>query len=314
METVNPAATPPAPKGKKVRPSIRYDRGEVITAYIFLLPLLVGVVLFFIIPIVQTLGYSFTKYKGLGTPEWIGMSNFVKLFTKDKKFTYELRNTFSFVLGTVPVTLAISMVLASLLNQRIRGRSFFRTVLFLPNVTMTVVVAMVWQWLLNAEYGIINAALRALFGISPRWFSDTSLTMFSMCLIAVWQGCGYCIVILLAGLQNISPTYYEAARIDGANSIQQFLRITVPLLTPTIFFLLVTRVIAAFNQFDLVYMIASTPGPVQNSLRTLVLGIYQSGFSDFAMGYACAKATILFIIIMIVTFLQMIGEKHWVNY
>jgi multiple sugar transport system permease protein len=206
------------------------------------------------------------------------------------------------------------MVMAALLNQKIKGRSFFRTVLFLPNVTMTVVVAMVWQWLLNADYGIINSVLRATLGIAPRWFSDTNLTMISMCLIAIWQGCGYCIVILLAGLQNISPTYYEAARIDGASAVQQFFKITVPLLTPSIFFLLVTRVIGAFNQFDLVYMIASEAGPIQNSLRTLVLGIYQSGFTEFAMGYGCAKATVLFIIIMIVTFLQMLGEKYWVNY
>lgn len=314
MTTVNPAAARPPRADGKGRHIHRYNRKEAITAYCFLLPLLVGVVLFFIIPIVQTLGYAFTKYKGMGTPEWIGINNFVKLFTRDKKFGYELRNTFTFVLGTIPITLAISLVLASLLNQRVRGRSFFRTVLFLPNVTMTVVVAMVWQWLLNAEYGIVNVALKSLIGISPRWFSDTKLTMFSMCLIAVWQGCGYCIVILLAGLQNISPTYYEAARIDGASSVQQFFKITIPLLTPTLFFLLITRMIAAFNQFDLVYMIASTPGPVQNSLRTLVLGIYQSGFSDFAMGYACAKATILFGIVMIVTFLQMLGEKYWVNY
>lgn len=124
----------------------------------------------------------------------------------------------------------------------------------------------------------------------------------------------YCIVILLAGLQNISDTYYEAARIDGANGVQQFFKITIPLLTPTLFFLLVTRVIAGFNQFDLVYMLADGPGPIQNSLRTLVFGIYQSGFQEFAMGYACAKAVILFLIIMVVTFLQTMGEKHWVHY
>ena len=312
--SMNPAVAPKPRLDKQGRYSLRYDKGEVATAYLFLLPLLACIVLFFIIPIGQTLSYGFTKYKGLGTPEWIGLNNYVKMFTRDKKFGMELSNTFAFVIGTVPLTLAISMVMAALLNQKIKGRTFFRTVLFLPNVTMTVVVAMVWQWLLNADYGIISSLLRSTLGVAPRWFSDTNLTMISMCLIAIWQGCGYCIVILLAGLQNISPTYYEAAKIDGANSVQQFFKITVPLLTPSIFFLLVTRVIGAFNQFDLVYMIASVPGPIQNSLRTMVLGIYQSGFSEFAMGYGCAKATVLFIIIMIVTFLQMLGEKYWVNY
>lgn len=291
-----------------------WDRGEVVTAYLFLLPLLVGIAAFFIVPIAQTIGYSFTKWKGVGAPQWVAFNNYIKLFTRDTKFMLELKNSLIFVLGSIPATLAISVVVASLMNSKIKGTSFYRVIYFLPNVTMVAVVVMIWRWLLNSQYGIVDTVLGSLFGIRPAWLTDVNLTMLSMCMISIWSGAGYCIVILLAGLQNISDTYYEAARIDGANGIQQFFNITVPLLTPTLFFLLVTRVIAAFNTFDLVYMLADTPGPIQNSLRTLVFGIYQSGFSDFAMGYACAKAVILFIIIMIVTFLQTLGEKHWVHY
>ena len=135
-----------------------------------------------------------------------------------------------------------------------------------------------------------------------------------MCVISIWSGMGYCIVIILSGLQSIGTTYYEAAKIDGANAVQRFISITFPMITPTIFFLLITRVIGAFNQFDLVYMLGGNEGPVQESLRTLVFGIYKSGFVEYSMGYASAKAVILFGIILIVTFFQFLGEKKWVNY
>lgn len=309
----NPAAplADGAVRRKKISPEAAKESA---VAYLFLLPLFVGVVLFFLVPILQTFFYSFTKWKGVGSFTPVGFGNYVKLFTNDSTFVRELQNTIVFVLGSVPGTLIISMILAALMNTKIRGVPFYRVIYFLPNVTMTAVVAMIWRWLLNSQYGVADALLYLLVGIRPAWMSDTHLTMFSMCVISVWSGIGYCIVIMLAGLQNISESYYEAARIDGATGIQQFFHITVPMLTPTLFFLLVTRVIGAFNQFDLVYMLAGTSGPVQNSLRTLVFGIYESGFSDFAMGYACAKSVILFLIILLVTFLQMRGEKRWVNY
>lgn len=305
--------------GRSLRYRNRYDKKEILVAYLFLLPLLVGIALFFIVPIVQTFYYSFTKWKGIGTATWVGLKNYTKMFTKDKTFGTEIINTFAFVLGSVPLTLIIAIVLAAMMNSKIKAVGFFRVVYFLPNVTMTAVVVMIWRWLLNSQYGIVDTCLDALFGIRPAWMSDTNLTMLSMCMISVWAGAGYCIVILLSGLQSISPTYYEAARIDGANGVQQFFKITVPLLTPTIFFLLITRIIAAFNQFDMVYLMSDNStsgavGPIANSLRTLVFGVYQSAFADMQMGYACAKAVFLFFVILAVTIFQMIGEKRWVNY
>jgi multiple sugar transport system permease protein len=304
----------PLPEQGPTLKIIRYRWQEALVAYLFLLPLLVGVVLFFVIPISQAFYYSLTKWRGIGAMTWIGLDNFAKLFSSDLTFRAELRNTIVFVFGSIPGTLVLAVLAATLMNARIKGVSFYRVIYFLPNVTMVAVVAMIWRWLLNSQFGIVNAVLRPLFGIGPAWMSDTRYTLFSMCIIAIWSGLGYCIVILLAGLQGISPTYYEAACIDGATPVQQFFRITVPLLTPTLFFLLVTRVIGAFNQFDLVYMLADSPGPIQNSLRTIVFGIYQSGFQNFAMGYACAKAVVLFAIVMVVTFIQFKGEKRWVHY
>lgn len=292
----------------------RAKKKEAGIAYLFLLPLFVGVVLFFIIPIIQSFWYSLTSWKGVGEAEFVGMNNFVRLFTSDKKFGSEFKNTMVYVFGSIPLTIFLALLIANLLNASIRGVSFYRVIYFLPNVMMGAVVAMVWKWLLNSRYGLIDAVLDFFFGIRPAWLSDVKLTMFSMCVISIWSGMGYCIVIILSGLQNIGHTYYEAAKIDGANAVQRFLHITFPLITPTIFFLLVTRIIGAFNQFDLVYMLSENEGPVQESLRTMVFGIYKSGFVEYSMGYASAKAVILFGIILIVTFFQFLGEKKWVNY
>lgn len=309
-----------ADPGRKLRYHAKYRGSDVLTAYIFLLPLLVGIVLFFIVPIVNTFYYSTTNWKGIGDATFTGFKNYTKLFTKDKEFNHELVNTLVFVAGSVPLTLIFALVFAALMNAKIRAVGFFRVVYFLPNVVMGTVVVMVWRLILNGEYGVVNSILGAVFGIKPGWMTDPDIVMISMCIISVWSGCGYCIVILLSGLQSISETYYEAAKIDGASGVQQFFRITVPLVTPTLFFLLVTRIIAAFNQFDMVYMIAGSggtsgaAGPVASALRTIVFGVYESAFCDMQMGYACAKAVILFFIILIVTVIQMVGEKKWVNY
>lgn len=294
----------------------RYDQKEVATAFVFLLPLVTGIILFFVIPIAQAFFYSLTKWKGVGPMTFVGLDNFSKLFTKDTKFVGELRNTIAFVFGSVPLTLMIALAIAALMNTVRKGVGVYRVIYFLPNVTMVAVVAMIWKWLLNSQYGIVDTVLDFMLGIRPAWLGNTNLTMLSMCMIAIWSGMGYCIVILIAALQSIDKSYYEAATIDGANGFQQFRCITVPLVTPTIFFLLITRIIQAFNQFDLVYMLVpgGTYGPIHRSLATVVFGIYDSAFQNFAMGYACAKAVILFAIIMLVTFIQFVGEKRWVKY
>ena len=184
--------------------NIRYSKSaikESVTAYIFLLPLLIGVVMFFISPIFQTFYYSLTKWKGVGEATFVGLDNFKRMFTTDPVFKSEIKNTFMFVFGSIPATVLIALVIASLLNAKIKGVSVYRVIFFLPHVMMGAVVAMVWKWLLNSKYGLINAILEPVFGISPAWMSDTRLTMLSMCIMAIWHGMGFCIVIILAGLQ-----------------------------------------------------------------------------------------------------------------
>jgi multiple sugar transport system permease protein len=294
----------------------KYRKNEVFTAFLFLTPLIIGIALFFIIPISQAIFYSFTTWKGAGEATFIGFRNYVKLFTADKNFLGEMVNTFMFVIGSIPLTLAVSLVFATLINASGKAVGAYRVIYFLPNVTMPAVVAMIWKWLLNSQYGIVDTILFFLLGIRPAWLSDTSLTMVSMCMIAIWSGAGYCIVILIAGLNNIDTSYYEAARTDGANKLQSFFHITLPLMTPMLFFLLITRMIFAFNQFDLAYMLmpSGNRGPIHRSLATVVFGIYDSAFNNFSMGFACAKAVILFIVIMLFTFIQFKGEKRWVYY
>jgi len=298
----------------------RFKKEQVITAYIFLLPLVVGVMIFFVVPIVHTFYYAFTDWRGFGTANFIGFGNFRRMFTADPRFFNELRNTFVFVVSVVPLSIGIALVASSLLNTGIKGVGVYRLIYFLPNLTMAAVAVLIWRWLLNSQFGIVNEMLDALFGMRIAFFADTRFTMASMSMVAIWQGVGYCIIFILAGLQGIDRTYYDAARIDGANGFQQFLRITVPLITPTIFFLVIIRTIFAFNQFELVYLLAEThqqmgaAGPILRSIETMVYGIFRSGFQEFSMGYACAKSIILFFIIMIITLIQFIGEKRWVNY
>jgi multiple sugar transport system permease protein len=293
----------------------KYNKEQLVTSYIFLLPLAAGVVVFFVIPIVQDFYYALTQWKGASEAVFIGLGNFKRLFTADDHFALEIRNTFVFVIGTIPLTIFTALVFSCMLNSDIKGLSVYRVVYFLPNVTMTAVIAVIWKGILNSRFGFINMILGKLIGIQPAWLTDVKLTMFSVCVIGIWAGVGYCIVVVLSGLQGIDRSYYESAKIDGASGIQQFFHITFPLITPSLFFLVIIRAIGAFNQFDLVFLLGDgNYGPVTKSIATLVFGMYQSGFQDFEMGYACAKAVILFFIILIVTLFQMIGEKYWVNY
>ena len=162
----------PAISERELRYRQRYNGKEVLTAFLFLLPLLVGIILFFIVPIVETFYYSFTRWKGIGTAQWIGINNYIKMFTRDTKFGMEVSNTFVYVLGSVPLTLIVAVIFAAMMNSKIRAVGFFRVIYFLPNVTMATVVVMIWRWLLNSQYGLVDIILDALFGIRPAWMTD----------------------------------------------------------------------------------------------------------------------------------------------
>ena len=203
-------------------------------AYVFIAPMVIGTLIFGIVPILYSAGLSLMKWDGLGEKTFNGLTNFVNLM-KDEKFRYEIRNTLVYTIAVVPITLMLSLGVANLLNKGFQATGFFRVIYFLPNIVMPVAVAMVWRFLLNSKVGLVNVFLRVLHLPTPGWISDPKYIMASLVIISVWSGVGYNAIIMLAGLQGISPSLYESARLDGASSIRIFWKITFPLLSPTLF-------------------------------------------------------------------------------
>ena len=286
--------------------------------YIFIAPVILGTLTFSAGPVLYSFYMSLTDWDGLspGTPPFVGFGNFISLF-RDSYIFKEFTNTLIYAVGVVPLTIMIAIILANFLNSRVPARSFFRVVYFLPIVTMPIAVAMVWRWLFNSEMGLVNFLFRP-FGLNPQWLGDAKWIMPALIIVSVWSGVGYATVILIAGLQSIAPMYYEVAEIDGANFLTKFFRITLPLLSPTIFFLLITEFIGAFKAFDIVFMFSgasnTSRGPVTDAIRTMVYGIYERGFTFRTMGYAAAQAVLLFGFILIFTGLQFLLQSKTVFY
>jgi multiple sugar transport system permease protein len=233
----------------------------------------------------------------------------------DRELYIEFFNTIKYMIGAVPCTILLALGVANLLNQKVRGRAFFRTAFFLPMVTMSTAIAAVWRWLYNSQYGLVNYLTRP-FGWNPMWLGDARFIMAAVIIVAVWSGIGHASIILLAGMQNIPKTFYEAAEIDGAGSFRKFTLITVPLLSPSIFFLTITSMMGAFKAFDLIFMFSGgwDSGPISMAVRTMVYGIYHKGFVLMKMGYAAAEAVVLFAIILLVTLFQFYLQKKLVFY
>jgi multiple sugar transport system permease protein len=285
-------------------------REEMITGYLFLLPNLLGFLVFALLPIVAALALTFTKWDLISPPTFVGLSNY-GLLLHDSLFWQTAWNSVYYTVGAVPIAVFIAFWLALLLNRAIRGVVFFRTVFFLPYVTLTVAIAIVWDWLYNPDIGLFNYLL-GLMGIhGPLWLESTTWAMPAVIVMSDWQGIGYPILIFLAGLQGIPEEYYEAARIDGASWWQQIRYITVPLLSPATFFILTTSFIGAMQAFDQFYVM--TQGGPAYSTTPLVMYIYQSGFEFFRMGYAATLAAVLFLAIFLITIVQWRVAKSWVH-
>jgi multiple sugar transport system permease protein len=287
-----------------------------------MLPFMVGMIVFYLYPIISAFTHSFTKWTGYTAAVFTGLQNYSTAID-DPLLRKELYNTIRYILLSLPLSIGVALVFAELLNSKIRGRGFYRVLFYLPNITMSVVVVLVWRMLLNTRFGLITMAVKAIFGNCPSFLADPEYVMYTMVMMSVWTSMGYNIIYLLAGLQSIPETYFEACRVDGGNAFACFFRIKLPLITPTLFYLAVTGVISGFNQFDYAFLLStsaagggalSMESPVFDALRTVVTGIYNSGFIFGDMGYACAKAIILFIIILIVTVFQFKVQKKWVNY
>ncbi len=305
------AVTTPA-RGR-FRDFLGSNRGrEAIEAYILILPTIIGLIVFTASPVLASLYYSFTRWNLLSTPKWQGFDNYIELLTEDPLFWITIKNTGFYVLGTVPTGTVLALLLAIALNQKIRFVAVFRTIYFLPVVSSVVAISVLWLWLYQSDFGLVNELLRALGFRGVRWLSSVTWAMPAIIIMSIWHGLGYNIVIFIAGLQGIPQDYYEAATVDGANSWHKFINITIPLLSPVTFFVLTLSVINSFQVFAQAYVM-TRGGPV-NATKTIVYYLFQQGFENFHMGYASALAYVLFVIIVSLTLFQFWFQKRWVHY
>jgi multiple sugar transport system permease protein len=293
------------------RSGLRPMQGELIWVWVFLAPTLIGLLFGTLGPVLAAIGISFTDWDVITTPIFAGLDNYKRL-VGDPTFSKALVNTLYYVGVMVPVSTILAVLFAFLLNQKLRAVTWYRTAYFLPVVSSTVAVALVWSWIYSKDFGLLNYVLRQ-FGVDPiGWLSSTAWAMPAVIVMGIWGNLGAGIVIFLAGLQSIPETYYEAASVDGANSFQRFFRITIPLITPSLFFYFIITMIDAFQTFESIY-IMTRGGPV-NSTTTIVYYIYRNGFRNFKMGYASSQAIILFLVIMVLTLLYWRLQERWVVY
>lgn len=279
--------------------------------YLFVAPLILGLVVFTYGPVLAAFVLSFTKGDYISTPRWIGLENYVTLLD-DKLFWQSMRNTLYYVVGVVPAGMVLALLLALAMNQKLRGIVIFRTIFFLPTISSSVAISLMWLWIYNPEFGAFNFLLDQIGIRGPAWLSSPQWAMPAVIIMAVWRGVGYNMLIYLAGLQGIPDTFYEAASIDGAGAWAKFWNITVPLLSPTTFMLLILSLIGAFQVFEYTYVMTGG-GPVYATL-TLVLHVYNNAFRNFQMGYASALAYVLFFILLGLTIFQFRLQRRWVHY
>lgn len=287
-------------------------RRQNLAGWLFVGPVIFGVIAFQLAPVVVSLFVSQTNWSGLNVPEYLGLGNYVELFTADPKFYDSLRNTVLFTVAVVALSIVGGMVLALLCNTQMRGVGVFRTLYFSPVVTNVIAIGFVWFWLYEPNNGLINVVL-GWFGLpTPAWLSDPSTALAAVIVVAIWQGVGYPMVILLAGLQAIDKSLLEAAVVDGAGPVRKFFSVTLPLLTPSIFFLTITQFISSFQVFGIIYVMTS--GGPNNATSVFIYQIYETAFAHGRLGYAAAMGWVLFLIVGLVTAIQWFTEKRWVHY
>lgn len=308
-------ARPAAGLSPAVSPVTRFARQpavrEAFAAYCFLLPGLVPMIVFVLWPIVAGLALSLLRWNLLQPWTFVGPANYVRLLG-DAEFWKALRVSGTFMAGVVPAGVALSLVLALALNRGRRGVVVYRTLYFMPVVTATVAIALLWRWLYAGEVGLINTLL-SLVGIAgPDWLGDTAWALPAVMIMSVWKGLGYTMVLFLAGLQGIPEHLYDAAKIDGASAWARFRHVTLPLLSPTTFFIVVVGVIGGLQVFDQVFVM--TGGGPARATVTVSYFIYETGFKLLNMGYAAAIAFVLFLIIFGATLLQWRLQNRWVHY
>jgi multiple sugar transport system permease protein len=276
--------------------------------WLFLIPIIIGLLVFRLIPIGAAIYFSFTHWSLLGSPQFVGLGNFKEAFTSDL-FLQTLGNTVQFSMIYIVGSMVLGLFLAVLINTKMKGVNVFRAIIYLPVVTSAVAIGIVWNWILGPNIGFIAQVL-ANFGIAaPYWLGDSRIALQTVSSVQVWKMSGYYMILFLAGLQAISSQILEAARIDGANKFQSFFRVTLPMLAKTVFFVLTVTVIDSFKNFELIY--AMTKGGPQNSTNTLVYNVYLNAFEYFRIGYASSVAMILLAFVGILTAFNFWARKKW---
>jgi multiple sugar transport system permease protein len=273
--------------------------------------MMLGFAVFTLFALIASLFLSLTSWDVLSSPVWIGLDNYIRLFNDDE-FLTALRNTAAITIPNVILRMVFSLALALALNSDIRFRALYRVLFFMPVLTMPVAIATIWKWLYDPAFGPINAFLGRLGLPRPEWLSNSDTAVIAVVIVLLWSGVGYDMIIFLAGLQNVPREYHEAAQLDGAGSWRRFRDITLPLLTPTTFFLMVIAIISSLQVFDLVYVMTRVGS--NNQLPTVVYYIYDEGFRNFRMGYAITVAWALLVIILVFTLLQFRLQRRWVHY
>jgi len=287
----------------------KQTRHEQRMAYLFILPQYIGLICFVLIPVIACFVLCFTSWDLIGEIKFTGISNFNSVF-KDERIRKSLINTLVFVLGIIPLTTVVSLCLALLTNREIKGLGFYKATYFLPMATSSVAIVLVWYWMFAPNLGIINFALGMLGINGPGWLIDEVWARIAVILMSTWQGLGYYYLIFLAGLKSIPKEYYEAADIDGASTLQKFFRITLPMLSTTTFFIIITMTISALNLFQ-EPMVLTQGGP-EYSTYTIVMYIYDLAFRFFRMGEAAVVSIVLFVLVVLVTFVQFRLSGKWV--
>ena len=293
-----------------VMPKALHDNA---VAYFFLLPWLIGFFVLTLGPLLTSLYLSFTDFDLLTTPQWIGTANYVEMFTQDRRFRTSLGVTFNYVVFSVPLSLAFALLVAMLLNRNIRGIGLYRAVFYLPSLLGgSVAIAILWRQIFGGD-GLVNRGLAVVGVDGPSWISTPQYALDTLIVLHIWQF-GAAMLIFLAGLKQIPQDLYDAASVDGAGVLSKFFRITVPMLTPVIFFNLIMGIIGAFKAFTSAYIVSGGNGGPLDSTLFYTLYLYEKGFTDFEMGYASAMAWVLLLIIAVCTALVFRSSRFWVHY
>ena len=287
----------------------KHARSESRWAYLMVAPTVIGLLVLNIYPFLDTIKLSFSKTLPFGMYELQGLNNYIEMFTSPEFWRANL-NTLYFCVLTVPLGLFLSLVVAVMLNARIKGQTAFRAIFFLPMVVAPAAVAMVWKWMFNTEYGIINTILMN----KVNWITDPNIVMVTCAIVAIWSALGYDAVLLLSGLQNISKSYYEAASLDGATKVQQFFYITLPMISPTLFVVMIMRLMSSLKVYDLIYMLVEESNPALSKAQSLMYLFYRESFVTGNRGLGSAVVIWTVALIGLVTAVQFWGQKKWVNY